>query len=101
MRGLAVFFRARHAASISDWAERASAVTVEPFTTSAICFTDSKSPWEAEVERGDLAALSWQNPDLHVYTHMAHHKEKWISPIIESFIEAAREVFAEKGNKMF
>lgn len=56
---------------------------------------------EAEVERGDLAALPWQDPNLHVYTHMAHHKEKWLSPIIESFIEAAREVFAEKGNKMF
>ena len=54
---------------------------------------------EAEVERGDLVALPWQNPDLHVYTHMAFHKEKWLSPIIESFIEAAREVFAGEGNE--
>ncbi|GIN23305.1 LysR family transcriptional regulator [Siminovitchia fordii] len=49
---------------------------------------------EAEVERGDLVALPWQLSDLHVYTHMAWHKEKWLSPIILSFIEAAREVSA-------
>ncbi|WP_018933267.1 LysR family transcriptional regulator [Gracilibacillus lacisalsi] len=49
---------------------------------------------EAEVERGDLVALPWQLSDLHVYTHMAWHKEKWLSPIILSFIEAAREVIA-------
>ncbi len=53
---------------------------------------------ENEVKRGDLIALPWQDPDLHVYTHMAWHKEKWLSPIIESFIEAAREVLAEKEN---
>lgn len=49
---------------------------------------------EAEVERGDLVALPWQLSDLHVYTHMAWHKEKWLSPIILSFLEAAREVLA-------
>src|SRR5690625_4701167 len=56
---------------------------------------------KAEVERGELVALPWQMPDLHVYTHMAWHKDKWLSPIILSFIEAAREVIAiEEGNKM-
>lgn len=49
---------------------------------------------EAEVERGELVALPWQIPDLHVYTHMAWHKDKWLSPIILSFIEAVREVIA-------
>lgn len=47
---------------------------------------------EAEVERGELVALPWQIPDLHVYTQMSWHKDKWLSPIILSFIEAAREV---------
>lgn len=46
----------------------------------------------AEVERGELVALPWQIPDLHVYTQMSWHKDKWLSPIISSFIEAAREV---------
>ncbi|MGC6589802.1 LysR family transcriptional regulator [Paenibacillus sp. Dod16] len=49
---------------------------------------------EAEVERGVLVALPWQIPDLHVYTQMSWHKDKWLSPIILSFIEAAREVIA-------
>jgi len=54
---------------------------------------------KAEVERGELVALPWQIPDLHVYTQMLWHKDKWLSPIILSFIEAAREVIAiEEGN---
>ncbi len=52
---------------------------------------------KAEVERGELVALPWQIPDLHVYTQMGWHKDKWLSPIIQSFIEAAREVIAVKG----
>ena len=45
---------------------------------------------EAEVERGELVALPWQIPDLHVYTQMSWHKDKWLSPIIISFIEAKK-----------
>lgn len=47
---------------------------------------------EAEIERGELVALPWQIPDLRVYTQMLWHKDKWLSPIMLSFIEAAREV---------
>ena len=54
---------------------------------------------EAEVERGELVTLPWHIPDLHVYTHMAWHKDKWLSPIILSFIEAAREVIAIEDAK--
>lgn len=53
---------------------------------------------EAEVERGELVALPWQIPDLHVYTQMLWHKDKWLSPIMMSFIEAAREILASEGN---
>jgi len=54
---------------------------------------------KAEVERGELVALPWQIPDLHVYTQMLWHKDKWLSPIMLSFIEAAREVIAIKEEK--
>jgi len=54
---------------------------------------------QAEVERGELVALPWQIPDLHVYTQMLWHKDKWLSPIILSFIEAAREVIAIEEEK--
>lgn len=47
---------------------------------------------KAEMERGDLVALPWEIPDLQVYTHMAWHKNKWLSPIVLAFIEVAREV---------
>lgn len=47
---------------------------------------------QAEVDRGELVALPWQIPDLHVYTQMLWHKDKWLSPIILSFIEIAREI---------
>lgn len=55
---------------------------------------------QAEVERGELVALPWEIPELHVYTQMLWHKDKWLSPIILSFIEATREVLAIKeGNE--
>lgn len=50
---------------------------------------------KAEVERGELVVLPWEIPDLHVYTQMLWHKDKWMSPIISSFIEAAREVIVD------
>lgn len=54
---------------------------------------------EAEVERGELVALPWQIQDLHVYTQMVWHKDRWISPIMLAFIEAARKVLALEEDK--
>ncbi|MGG4470766.1 LysR family transcriptional regulator [Paenibacillus alvei] len=53
-----------------------------------------------EVERGELVALPWRFQNLDVYTHMAWHKDKWLSPIILSFIEAAREVLSLTEDNM-
>ncbi|EGL17618.1 MULTISPECIES: LysR family transcriptional regulator [unclassified Paenibacillus] len=54
----------------------------------------------AEGERGELVALPWQISGLHVHTQMLWHKDKWLSPILLSFIETAREVLAiEEENK--
>ncbi len=55
---------------------------------------------EVEVERGELIALPWPFPNLDVYTHMAWHKDKWLSPIILSFIETAREILAFTEDNM-
>ncbi|MBE7680574.1 MULTISPECIES: LysR family transcriptional regulator [Paenibacillus] len=52
---------------------------------------------EAEVDRGELVVLPWQIADLHVYTQMLWHKDKWLSPMLLSFLEAAREVIAKEG----
>ncbi|WP_416295559.1 LysR family transcriptional regulator [Paenibacillus illinoisensis] len=51
---------------------------------------------EAEVDRGELVVLPWQIADLHVYTQMLWHKDKWLSPMLLSFLEAAREVIAKE-----
>ncbi|MBD1381970.1 LysR family transcriptional regulator [Metabacillus arenae] len=55
---------------------------------------------EVEVERGELVALPWRISDLDVYTQMSWHKDKWLSPIILSFIETAREVMAIEEDNM-
>lgn len=51
---------------------------------------------EAEVDRGELIVLPWNIADLHVYTQMLWHKDKWLSPMLLSFLEAAREVIAKE-----
>ncbi|MET3941430.1 DNA-binding transcriptional LysR family regulator [Paenibacillus sp. PvP094] len=51
---------------------------------------------EAEVDRGELIVLPWKIADLHVYTQMLWHKDKWLSPMLLSFLEAAREVIAKE-----
>jgi len=48
----------------------------------------------AEVERGELVSLPWHIKDLHVYTQMSWHKDKWLSPIMLSFIDIVRETVA-------
>lgn len=52
---------------------------------------------DAEVESGKLVVLPWVIPDLRVYTQMLWHKDKWLSPIMLSFIEATREVFGSQN----
>ncbi|MCV9886644.1 LysR family transcriptional regulator [Metabacillus halosaccharovorans] len=53
---------------------------------------------KVEIERGELVALPWRISDLDVYTQMSWHKDKWLSPIILAFIEAAREVWKIEEN---
>ncbi|MBW7457657.1 LysR family transcriptional regulator [Paenibacillus sepulcri] len=48
---------------------------------------------KAELERGELVSLPWEMPDLHVVTQMLRHKDKWLSPAIEAFIDVVKDVF--------
>jgi DNA-binding transcriptional LysR family regulator len=47
---------------------------------------------EGELRSGDLSALRWGEP-FAVVTRMAWHPERWHSPALRAFLEAAREVF--------
>jgi DNA-binding transcriptional LysR family regulator len=46
-----------------------------------------------ELKAGTLAALQWGEP-FKVLTQMSWHEDRWKSPALRAFLEAAREVFA-------
>ena len=48
---------------------------------------------DAELKTGTLAALQWSEP-FEVLTQMSWHEDRWKSPALRAFLEAAREVFA-------
>lgn len=47
---------------------------------------------EAELERGELAALQWAGRNLAIPVQMIRHKDKWVSPALAAFLETSREV---------
>jgi DNA-binding transcriptional LysR family regulator len=49
---------------------------------------------EAELDRGELAALRWTGRDLTISVQMIWHKDKWVSPALAAFLETAREVLS-------
>ncbi len=49
----------------------------------------------ADVAQGRLAVLNWEGHDFQVFTQVMWHKEKWISPAMDAFLEMTREVLRE------
>lgn len=47
-----------------------------------------------EVAQGQLAALHWMDGDLQVYTQMIWHKDKWLSPALNAFLDLCRAEMA-------
>lgn len=43
-----------------------------------------------ELDRGKLVALPWAGPEFPVVTQMCRHKDKWVSPALQSFIEITK-----------
>lgn len=48
-----------------------------------------------EIEQGLLIELPWIGPQLPVYTQLAYHKDKWLSPTITKFLEESRKISLE------
>ncbi len=48
----------------------------------------------AELERGLLAALPWEDYSRGIGAQMAWHKDKWLSPAVRAFLDVARDVLA-------
>ncbi len=49
---------------------------------------------EAELERGELAALRWAGRDLAIPVQMLWHKDKWVSPTLAAFLDTSREMLS-------
>jgi DNA-binding transcriptional LysR family regulator len=49
-----------------------------------------------EIARGQLAPLAWAGPDFQVFTQVAWHKDKWISPALRAFLEITRNTLRPK-----
>lgn len=49
---------------------------------------------ETEVAQGRLVPLKWTGPDFQLLTQMVWHKDKWLSPALNAFLNMARDVLA-------
>ncbi|WP_042348524.1 LysR family transcriptional regulator [Bacillus massiliigorillae] len=48
---------------------------------------------ESEIRLGKMKELAWENNLSPVYTQIAWHKDKWMSPPLKAFIELVHETF--------
>lgn len=48
---------------------------------------------EQDIELGKMKALKWTNNIPPIFTHIAWHKDKWMSPSLEDFIELTERSF--------
>lgn len=49
---------------------------------------------EKEVAAGRLVPLKWVGRDFQVVMQMIYHKDKWLSPALDAFLNVAREVLS-------
>lgn len=48
-----------------------------------------------ELRQNQLKALHWAGPPLDIATHILWHKDKWISPAMQAFVELCRDKLEE------
>ncbi|MGC4376734.1 LysR family transcriptional regulator [Fictibacillus sp. Mic-4] len=47
---------------------------------------------QKDIEQGRMKELAWGGCGFSIYTYLAWHKDKWISPALKAFIDVTREV---------
>ncbi|SMC34953.1 LysR family transcriptional regulator [Sporomusa malonica] len=52
---------------------------------------------EKELANNLLIELPWPNPNGGMYTQIIYHKDKWLSPTLENFLQSTRRKFADKN----
>ncbi|SHK54523.1 LysR family transcriptional regulator [Desulforamulus aeronauticus] len=45
-----------------------------------------------EVETGQLVKIPWAGPDFKLINQLVYHKDKWMSPTLQSFLELTRQM---------
>ncbi len=50
----------------------------------------------SEIERGELSLVPWEEGELETAILMIRHKEKWLSPTLQAFIDISRSVIRGK-----
>lgn len=48
---------------------------------------------EQDLADQKLIALPWAGPDLQIVAQIIRHKDKWISPALQAFLDLARQEF--------
>jgi Transcriptional regulator len=50
---------------------------------------------ERELEAGQLIDLNWAGEDFGTVIQLAYHKDKWLSPVLSSFLAVTKEILAD------
>lgn len=70
---------------------------IKKFTMSSLGLTLlPKTAVEQELINGQLVELSWFGTDFDFWTQLVYHKDKWLSPVMKSFINLTLKYFENK-----
>ncbi|MCA1022221.1 LysR family transcriptional regulator [Halobacillus litoralis] len=56
---------------------------------------------ERELTEGKIVDLGWKSPQPPIFTQLAWHKDKWLSPPLKDFIDISREFLKEERTEGF
>jgi DNA-binding transcriptional LysR family regulator len=48
---------------------------------------------DTDIKRGRMKELAWKNATSPIFTQIAWHKDKWMTPPLQGFIELTRKIF--------
>ncbi len=54
---------------------------------------------QAEIDRGELSILHWEDPHMETAVLMIWHKKKWLSPSLRAFMEIARALIGDGARR--
>jgi DNA-binding transcriptional LysR family regulator len=52
---------------------------------------------EKKLTKGRICAVPWKGSDFHGQVQMLYHKDKWISPTLQAFLDTTRQFYNKKN----